>query len=476
MVPIIAMVIITPINVFYCSMSNYSLRCLAIFGMLLIGTVAVVALYSISFAMSGNNFTILAQQDLETKKYRNMVIDLGDGVKTRAQLTLPAVGNGPFPGVLLIHGSGTADMNETESSSSKLFWEISEYLSERGFAVLRYDKRGIGEGGTIINTTIWGNMTINDLIEDSKKALNVLMQQPEVDPKRISLVGHSEGTIIAPRVAIDNSTNVKNIVIMGVAAQNALDLEYYQDVLVPVVYAHQVVDENHTGLISVQQIAKDLTLLNSLYKFNSGSYIYNYLSSYIPGKYPTPSETEAISGALAKDFGTNDFISIDEQLKPVLTKRYENHTSNMTSLECNQLECARWFQSYANLIPPLSVIGNVSNSTGILMLNGENDSQTPVEQAFLFQQRLTDVKHLDHTLITYPDLGHTFYPSSQMVTSNGPTPQYVLADLYSWLESHSGLSYPYLTPAFSNMTTTTPSGANETAAANATGRSSSNMT
>ena len=424
-------------------MSNYGLRRLTIFGMLLIGTVATVALYSISFAMSGNNFTLLAQQDLETKKYRNMVIDLGDGVKTEAQLTLPAVGNGPFPGVLLIPGSGTIDMNGSSSSetSSKPFWEISEYLSERGFAVLRYDKRGIGEGGTVINTSIWGNMTINDLIQDSKKALNVLMQQPEVDPKRISLVGHSEGTIIAPRVAIDNSTNVKNIVLMGVAAQNALDLEYYQDVLAPVEYAHQVVDENHTGLISVQQIAKDLTLLNSLYKFNSGSYIYNFLSS---GKHPTPSETEAISGALAKDFDTNDSISIDEQYKPALTKRYENHTSNMTSLECNQLECARWFQSYANLIPPLSVIGNVSNSTGILMLEGENDSQTPVEQAFLLQQRLTDVKHPDHTLITYPDLGHLFYPSPQMSTSSGPIRQYVLADLYSWLAAHSGLSHPYV--------------------------------
>jgi pimeloyl-ACP methyl ester carboxylesterase len=430
-------------------MSSYSLRRLAIFRMLLIGTVAAVALYSISFAMSGNNFTILAQQDLETKKYRNMVIDLGDGVKTRAQLTLPAVGKGPFPGVLLIHGSGPADMNETESSS-KVFWQISEYLSERGFAVLRYDKRGIGEGGTVINTSIWGNMTINDLIEDSKKALNVLMQQPEVDPKRISLVGHSEGTIIAPRVAIDNSTNVKNIVLMGVAAQKALDLEYYQDVLAPVKYAHQVVDENHTGLISVQQIAKDLTLLNSLYKFNSGSYIYNILSS-LSGKYPTPSETEAISGVLAKDFDTNSFISIDKQFKPALMKAYENHTSNMTSLECNQSECARWFQSYANLIPPLSVIGNVSNSTGILMLNGENDSQTPVEQAFLFQQRLTDVKHPDHTLITYPDLGHLFYPSPQTSTLSGPIPQYVLADLYSWLESHSGLSHPYITTSTSTL-------------------------
>ena len=63
--------------------------------------------------LSGNNFTIHAQQDLETIKYRNMVIDLGNGVKTNAQLTIPAVGNGPFPGVLLIHGSGAVDMNET---------------------------------------------------------------------------------------------------------------------------------------------------------------------------------------------------------------------------------------------------------------------------------------------------------------------------------------------------------------------------
>ena len=81
-------------------------------------------------------------------------------------------------------------------------------------------------------------MTINDLIEDSKKALNVLMHQPEVDPDRVSILGHSEGTIIAPRVAIDNSTKVKNIVLMGTVAQNGLDLEYYQDVVLPVAVRH----------------------------------------------------------------------------------------------------------------------------------------------------------------------------------------------------------------------------------------------
>jgi hypothetical protein len=71
----------------------------------------ILSLYSLSLMLTGNNFTILAQQDVETIKYRNMVIDLGNGVKTNAQLTIPAVGNGPYPGVLLVHGSGTGDMN-----------------------------------------------------------------------------------------------------------------------------------------------------------------------------------------------------------------------------------------------------------------------------------------------------------------------------------------------------------------------------
>ena len=70
--------------------------------------------------------------------------------------------------------------------------------------------------------------------------------------------------------------------------------------------------------------------------------------------------------------------------------------------------------------PNLSIIGNVSNATGILILQGENDSQTPVQQAFLLQQRLIEINHPDHTLITYPNLGHLFYPSSQWLTGAGP--------------------------------------------------------
>jgi dipeptidyl aminopeptidase/acylaminoacyl peptidase len=107
-------------------------------------------------------------------------------------------------------------------------------------------------------------------------------------------------------------------------------------------------------------------------------------------------------------------------------------------------------------MPNLSIIGNVSKSTSILILNGENDSQTPVEQAFLLQQRLTEVNHPDHTLITYPDLGHIFYPSSKWSTGMGPIEPYVLADLYSWLESHSGFTHIAAPISSSNVSSSNP--------------------
>ncbi|MFL6339701.1 MAG: hypothetical protein ACJ718_11445, partial [Nitrososphaeraceae archaeon] len=49
------------------------------------------------------------------------------------------------------------------------FFQIAEYLSERGFAVLRYDKRGVSANHTILDTNVWGNVTINDLKHDAEK-------------------------------------------------------------------------------------------------------------------------------------------------------------------------------------------------------------------------------------------------------------------------------------------------------------------
>jgi uncharacterized protein len=75
-------------------------------GLLLIATLALSCL---STSILKQQDQALAQQYIQTIKYRNLAIDLGNGLKTKAQLTFPAIGKGPFPGVLLIAGSGAND-------------------------------------------------------------------------------------------------------------------------------------------------------------------------------------------------------------------------------------------------------------------------------------------------------------------------------------------------------------------------------
>ena len=381
-----------------------------------LGLLIVVAMFSLSilsnFDFNNNLISALAQPFIQTVKYRDLVIDLGNGIQTNAQLTIPAVGNGPFPGVLLVAGSGVVDMNETLSPDSKPFWQISQYLSERGFVVLRYDKRGVGANSQIIDSNIWGNLTFDDLKNDAEIALGVLIQQPEVDPSKITLIGHSEGTLIAPRIVIDqenktNATTIKNTVLMGSAATTMADLAYYQKVGIVLEYMHQVLDKNGTGSISVQEAIQDPLV----------------------GRF------------IVANFGndtTTEFIDIERQVKPLLEKVLEEFTQADVNVRCDNPEgCPIWFNSAVSLETNLSVIGNMSRSTSVLMLNGENDPLTPVQQSFLLEQRLTEVDHPDHTLITYPGLGHTFAISPQWSTGLGPVEQNVLSDLHRWLSDHT---------------------------------------
>jgi dipeptidyl aminopeptidase/acylaminoacyl peptidase len=86
------------------------------------------------------------------------------------------------------------------------------------------------------------------------------------------------------------------------------------------------------------------------------------------------------------------------------------------------------------LAPNLDIISKVPSNVSILILQGENDSDTPIQQALLLQQKLTELRHPDHALFTYPNLGHLFYPSSQWVTNvGGPVEKKVLEDLFEWI-------------------------------------------
>ena len=232
-------------------------------------TIIIIAYSYTSFSLPTP--PIYAQRDLQLMKSKNLQIELDDNLTTNAQLTFPVVGDGPYPGILLITGSGAEDMNETqglirinETTGEKdyppvPFFQIAQYFSERGFAVLRYDKRGVGENHTILDANVWGNLTIDELKQDAEKALAVLMQQPEVDNNnKITIIGHSEGTTLAPRVAIDNPDKVDNIVLMGNLAQNLTDILHFQTVTLPLQYAEEVLDKNGNGSLSLQEASQDL--------------------------------------------------------------------------------------------------------------------------------------------------------------------------------------------------------------------------
>jgi len=119
------------------------------------------------------------------------------GNKLAATLTIPS-GKGPFPAVVLITGSGPQDRDET-IMGHKPFLVLADYLTRRGIAVLRADDRGVGK-----STGEFSGATTADFATDTEAGIAYLKTRPEVNPKLIGLIGHSEGAIIAPMVAAGN--------------------------------------------------------------------------------------------------------------------------------------------------------------------------------------------------------------------------------------------------------------------------------
>ncbi len=336
------------------------------------------------------------------------------------------------------------------------YFQIAEYLSDRGFVVLRYDKRGIGENMTIVDSNVWGNMTFNNLKHDAERALNLLIQQPEVDSNRITILGHSEGTIVTPRVAIDNPDKVKNIVLIGVVAQNMSKIAELQAVSIPLLYAKEVLDHTHDGLLSLQE-ANENPVFSSWFGNLTLFLIQNITNTAASETTTTNTSTpSSLSQQLNPKYNTNNdvYVDIDKELKPRLIENFKSHSVVRPGEKCIGDACPIWQRSEYALQPNLDIIDNVPSNTSILILQGENDTQTPVHQAFLLQQKLTELGHPDHMLITYPNLGHVFYPSSQWQTGIGPIQQYVLRDLYSWLESRNGFT-PLTTFSSSSYTSNT---------------------
>jgi pimeloyl-ACP methyl ester carboxylesterase len=129
------------------------------------------------------------------------------GVRLAGTLTTPP-SNGPFPAVVLLSGSGPNNRNE-EVMGHQVFLVLGDYLTRKNIVVLRYDKRGIGQ-----STGNFATATTADFANDAEVAFNYLRSRPKVDPRKVGLLGHSEGGEIAPIVAA-RDRNVAFIVMMA---------------------------------------------------------------------------------------------------------------------------------------------------------------------------------------------------------------------------------------------------------------------
>ena len=116
----------------------------------------------------------------------------------KGMLTLPE-GEGPFPAAVLVHGSGSSNMDEKVGKLTP-FRDIALGLARRGIATVRYDKRSFAHGLKMVldknhPITVW-----EETIEDALLAAQLLRADRRIDPDRVFLLGHSMGAMLAPRI------------------------------------------------------------------------------------------------------------------------------------------------------------------------------------------------------------------------------------------------------------------------------------
>jgi uncharacterized protein len=196
-----------------------------------------------------------------------------------ATLSVP-IGTGPFPAVVLVHGSGPNDRDET-IGPNKPFKDLAQGLASQGYAVLRYDKRTMvypNECAALLNFT-----PQDEVITDALAAITYLQNNSLVDSENIYLIGHSLGAMMVPEI-VNQTTALKGAILMASPARSFEDLYLAQYTYLAELDGST--DENEQEQLdivaaSVERI-KSLNISTDEYIFNTPYSYWLYLSTYNP--------------------------------------------------------------------------------------------------------------------------------------------------------------------------------------------------
>lgn len=294
------------------------------------------------------------------------------GVKLAGTLTLPQ-SEGPFPAVILISGSGQQNRDE-EIFGHRPFLVLSDYLTRQGVAVLRVDDRGVG--GSTGNSL---QATTEDFAGDVLSGIEYLKSRKEIDPTRIGLIGHSEGGIIAPIVAVQ-SPDVAFIVMMAGTGLTGEEIIYMQSDLI----SRAEGADNET-------IARNEALTRKIFSIvkqeQNNTVAYEEIRKLLKAEMDNMSEEE-------KELSGYSETNLDTQIKAILSP------------------WMRFFLTY----DPRPTLMKVK--CPVLAINGEKDLQVPPEENLrAIDEALRAGGNKDYTVKEMPGLNHLF----QTAQTGSPT-------------------------------------------------------
>lgn len=172
---------------------------------------------------------------------------VGEGERALPGTLAMPNGDGPFPAVVLVHGSGPQDRDES-IGANKPFLDIARGLAAQGIAVLRYEKRtkarpqdfASGDFGVDEETT-----------NDAVMAVDALRKTPGIDPDRVFVFGHSQGGMMAPRIAAVSS-HVAGLVLLAAPSRSLLDIVIEQNRRLAVLDDGKTSDAERTAIEALQ--------------------------------------------------------------------------------------------------------------------------------------------------------------------------------------------------------------------------------